>query len=89
MQVMKFIVVGMLCLAAWGCKNVYDQNEGLPCESVPCETAAQCPDLGIECVAAVCVDECCEYVNLATTDELPVDPDSGLPLGKGCQGECQ
>ena len=51
----------------------------------PCETLHDCPASGIECVLGVCIRGSCSWVNLATVDTLPVDPYSGLPIGKGCR----
>lgn len=52
---------------------------------IPCETLHDCPPSGIDCVIGVCEDAICVWVNLATVAVLPIDPDSGLPLGKGCR----
>lgn len=61
------------------------REEPCPPSETPCETLKDCPPTGIHCVIGVCVGGLCEPVNLATVDVLPVDPDSGLPLGKHCR----
>ncbi|RTL16318.1 MAG: hypothetical protein EKK55_24525 [Rhodocyclaceae bacterium] len=62
-------------------------DPGPPCEEeVACEDLHDCPPSEIDCVLGVCTAEhVCEWVNLATVRTLPVDPDSGLPLGKHCR----
>lgn len=53
-------------------------------ETCACTSHLDCPQFGVECVLNACDDGECVLVNLATTNELPLDPVSGLPVGKGC-----
>ena len=61
---------------------------GTDAPPISCETLRDCPPSGIDCVIGVCQDAFCKWVNLATVDVLPTDPESGLPLGKGCREDC-
>lgn len=54
-------------------------------DEIACESLRDCPPSGIDCVIGVCEEGMCEWVNLSSIDELPTDPQSGLPLGKECR----
>lgn len=65
-------------------EDTEETSSGICEAGEPCETLHDCPPSGIDCVIGVCVRGSCQWVNLATVATLPVDPYSGLPIGKGC-----
>ena len=87
---MKWTVL-LFALASGCCTTPPEDSEPIPDDTeacstdVSCDTLADCPASGIHCVLGVCVDGFCDWVNLATVETLPVDPESGLPLGKNCR----
>jgi hypothetical protein len=73
---------GIMC--AVGCQPG-NGGDGLGGSSgIPCATMYDCPPTDAECVIALCVDGECQDVDLTTSPDLPIDPESGLPIGKHC-----
>jgi hypothetical protein len=75
-----FPICMLLLVGVAGCCNTEESETDVPCESL-----LDCPESAITCVLSVCVEGTCEWVNLTVVDHLPIDPESGLPLGKHCR----
>lgn len=91
MQV-KYAVVAALVLSGCGggdasggdCESHVSNKESSV--SQYCVDDADCGGLLGDCLYEGCTDHQCEVVDLADpSTPLPVDPDSGLPVGKGCK----
>lgn len=83
-RLLSFLVSSTTLLWINGCAFTFDPVEDN--ETLFCKSSDDCPPVDVKCVANLCVESVCTLVNLSLNHEqLPIDPASGLPIGKGCR----